>query len=117
MALRKRLFCNAKPTLLPCKTAAFGMQNSRFCNALITRWLCSSYACEKYLHFYYLLPSVERVLFAYETRSEGGVGVMEMDNEVSAKTIASDYEFYYKQPYFEQKNKEKLVFYSKFSYL
>ena len=25
LALRKRLFCNAKPTLLPCKTAAFGM--------------------------------------------------------------------------------------------
>ena len=24
-ALRKRLFCAAKPTLLPCKTAAFGM--------------------------------------------------------------------------------------------
>ncbi|ATV28941.1 hypothetical protein CTM63_07225 [Prevotella intermedia] len=24
LALRKRLFCNAKPTLLPCKTAAFG---------------------------------------------------------------------------------------------
>ncbi|APW35330.1 hypothetical protein BWX40_10530 [Prevotella intermedia] len=50
MALRKRLFCNAKPTLLPCKTAAFGMQNNRFCNALITRWLYDSYACEKYLH-------------------------------------------------------------------
>jgi len=25
LALRKRLFCDAKPTLLPCKTAAFGM--------------------------------------------------------------------------------------------
>ena len=37
LALRKRLFCAAKPTLLPCKTAAFGMQNNRFCNALITR--------------------------------------------------------------------------------
>ena len=40
-----------------------------------------------------------------------------MDNEVSAKTTVLGYEFYYKQPYFEQKNKEKLVFYSKFSYL
>ncbi|ATV52077.1 hypothetical protein CTM50_02810 [Prevotella intermedia] len=29
LALRKRLFCNAKPTLLPCKRAAFGMQNNR----------------------------------------------------------------------------------------
>ncbi|PIK21271.1 hypothetical protein CTI18_08080 [Prevotella intermedia] len=37
LALRKRLFCNAKPTLLPCKTAAFGTQNNRFCNTLITR--------------------------------------------------------------------------------
>ena len=50
LALRKRLFCNAKPTLLPCKTAAFGMQNNRFCNVLIIRLLCNSYACEKYLH-------------------------------------------------------------------
>ena len=37
LTLRKRLFCNAKPTLLPCKTAAFAMQNNRFCNALIER--------------------------------------------------------------------------------
>ncbi|APW32714.1 hypothetical protein BWX39_02735 [Prevotella intermedia ATCC 25611 = DSM 20706] len=54
MALRKRLFCNAKPTLLPCKTAAFGTQNNRFCNTLITKVLCNSYVCEKYLHDYYL---------------------------------------------------------------
>nr|WP_257012833.1 hypothetical protein [Prevotella intermedia] len=39
MALRKWLFCDAKPTLLPCKTAAFGMQNNRFCNVLVTSWL------------------------------------------------------------------------------
>ncbi|BAU18420.1 hypothetical protein PIOMA14_I_1912 [Prevotella intermedia] len=50
LALRKRLFCKVKPTLLPCKTAAFGMQNNRFCNALINRWLRNSCACEKYLH-------------------------------------------------------------------
>ena len=55
LALRKRLFCNAKPTLLPCKTAAFGMQNNRFCNALIHNKLYNSYTCEKYLHIYYLL--------------------------------------------------------------
>ena len=36
LMLRKRLFCDAKPTLLPCKTAAFGMQNNRFYNTLIT---------------------------------------------------------------------------------
>ncbi|PIN28290.1 hypothetical protein CUC04_02045 [Prevotella intermedia] len=35
LALRKRLFCDAKPTLLPCKRAAFGMQNNRFCNTLV----------------------------------------------------------------------------------
>ena len=36
LTLRKRLFYDAKPTLLPCKTAAFGMQNNRFYNTLIT---------------------------------------------------------------------------------
>ena len=51
LALRKRLFCNAKPTLLPCKTAAFGTQNNRFCKALIARWLYDSCACEKYLQY------------------------------------------------------------------
>ena len=39
LTLRKRLFCDAKPTLLPCKTAAFGTQNNRFCNTLISSWL------------------------------------------------------------------------------
>ena len=37
LALRKWLFCIAKPTLLPCKRAAFGMQNNRFCNTLKAR--------------------------------------------------------------------------------
>ncbi|PDP60664.1 hypothetical protein CLI71_04130 [Prevotella intermedia] len=55
MALRKRLFCDPKPTLLPCKTAAFGMQNNRFCNTLITRRLHKRYSCEKYLHSYCLI--------------------------------------------------------------
>ena len=55
LALRKRLFCAAKPTLLPCKRAAFGMQNNRFCNTLMMRWLHDSYTCEKYLHLYHLL--------------------------------------------------------------
>ena len=64
LALRKRLFCDAKPTLLPCKTAAFGMQNNRFCNALIIKLLRNSYACEKYLHF-------RRLLFAYKTSCAG----------------------------------------------
>ncbi|PJF01187.1 hypothetical protein CUB97_08100 [Prevotella intermedia] len=50
MALRKRLFCSAKPTLLPCKTAAFGTQNNRFCNALIESRLRNRCTCEKCLH-------------------------------------------------------------------
>ena len=37
LALRKRLFCDAKQPLLPCKTYAFGTQNNRFYNALIIR--------------------------------------------------------------------------------
>ena len=49
LTLRKRLFCSAKPTLLPCKTATFGMQNNRFCKAVINRRLCDIYICEKYL--------------------------------------------------------------------
>ncbi|ATV26684.1 hypothetical protein CTM62_08115 [Prevotella intermedia] len=55
LALRKRLFCVAKPTLLPCKTAAFGMQNNRFCNALIYSWLGNKYVYEKYLQCYDVL--------------------------------------------------------------
>ena len=55
LTLRKRLFCVAEPTLLQRKTAAFGMQNNRFCNTLMYRVLYDNYACEKYLHSYYLL--------------------------------------------------------------
>ena len=51
LALRKRLFCAAKPTLLLCKRAAFGTQNNRFCKALIYSLLRNSFACEKCLHF------------------------------------------------------------------
>ena len=67
LTLRKRLFCNAKPTLLPCKTAAFAMQNNRFCNALITSKLHNSCACEKYLHFYCLIPvqKTRKILSVY----------------------------------------------------
>ena len=63
LALRKRLFCNAKPTLLPCKTAAFGTQNNRFCNALIINGLRDSYACEKYLQLFLSLSD-------YKTRNK-----------------------------------------------
>ena len=56
LTLRKRLFCDAKPTLLPCKTAAFGMQNNRFYNALKIKALHNKYACEKYLQTYDLFP-------------------------------------------------------------
>ena len=47
--------------ILPCKTYAFGMQNNRFCNTLITRLLDNSCACEKYLHLY-------RFIFTYIIR-------------------------------------------------
>jgi len=57
MALQKQLFRDAKPTLLPCKTAAFGMQNNRFCKMLITRWLHDSCACNKSLHIFRLFPA------------------------------------------------------------
>ncbi|PIN27907.1 hypothetical protein CUC04_10145 [Prevotella intermedia] len=56
MTLRKRLFCDAKEPLLPCKTYAFATQNNRFCNALITRKLNNRYACENVLHVFILFP-------------------------------------------------------------
>ena len=52
LALRKRLFDNAKQPLLPCKTYAFGMRNNRFCKALIASELYKSFAHEKYLQLY-----------------------------------------------------------------
>ena len=52
LALRKRLFCDAKQPLLPCKTYAFGTQKRRFYNALIASKLCKTLACEKYLRNY-----------------------------------------------------------------
>ncbi len=54
LALRKRLFCNAKLTLLPCKTAAFGIRNNRFCNALIASVLRKSFRLNNFLQFYEL---------------------------------------------------------------
>ncbi|ATV28326.1 hypothetical protein CTM63_03765 [Prevotella intermedia] len=52
-ALRKRLFCDAKPTLLPCKTATLGMQNNRFYKSLTTSELNNRYSCEIFLQLYY----------------------------------------------------------------
>nr|WP_273412875.1 hypothetical protein [Prevotella aurantiaca] len=61
--MRKRLFCDVKPTLLPCKTAAFGMQNNRFCKTLIISLLYNRYCYEKYLHHYCpFLPIVIRCI-------------------------------------------------------
>ncbi|ATV33870.1 hypothetical protein CUC00_00855 [Prevotella intermedia] len=53
--MRKRLFCDAKPTLLPCKTATFGMQNNRFYKSLTTSELSNRYSCEIFLQLYYLI--------------------------------------------------------------
>ena len=63
LALRKRLFFMAKPTLLPCKTTSFGTQSNRFCNALIINGLRDSYACEKYLQLFLSLSD-------YKTRNK-----------------------------------------------
>ena len=57
LTLRKRLFCDAKPTLLPCKTAAFGTQNNRFCKALIMKKLHNRYTYEKCLHIFLLFAT------------------------------------------------------------
>ena len=54
--------CVIKPTLLPCKTAAFGTQNNRFYNTLITNELHKSYTREKLLHIY-------RLFSAYKTKN------------------------------------------------
>ena len=55
LALRKRLFCDAKPTLLACKTATFGMQNNRFYKSLTTSELNNRYSCEIFLQLYHLI--------------------------------------------------------------
>ncbi|RQE05753.1 hypothetical protein D2S45_04300 [Prevotella intermedia] len=55
LTLRKRRFCTPKAALLPCKTAAFRMQNNMFCNTLINNRLNKRHRCEKYLHLYSLL--------------------------------------------------------------
>ncbi|PJI28348.1 hypothetical protein CTM58_00325 [Prevotella intermedia] len=57
MTLQKRRFCDAKEPLLPCKTYAFGTQNNRFCNTLITSELSKRCFFEKYLHLYSLLST------------------------------------------------------------
>ncbi len=64
LALRNRRFCDVKPTVLPCKTAAFATQNNRYCNALTMRWLGDRYCYEKYLRFYWLFS----VLFSFLER-------------------------------------------------
>ncbi len=74
LALRKRLFCNAKPTLLPRKTAAFGTQNNRFCKALIMNKLHNRYACEKYLHTFLLFATyIIRCVAAFEVSADSSL--------------------------------------------
>ncbi|PDP67665.1 hypothetical protein CLI70_09935 [Prevotella intermedia] len=51
LALRKRLFCIAKPTLLPCKTAAFRTQNNRFYKALTINELTNRCPCESFFTY------------------------------------------------------------------
>ena len=51
LTLRKRRFYRPKAALLPCKRAAFGTQNNRFCNALIDNLLDDRYSLEESLHY------------------------------------------------------------------
>ena len=84
LALRKRLFCNVKHTLLPCKTAAFGMQNNRFCKALIYRPLRNSYTCEKYLHYFYPFPTY---ITRYANEAEEGAKAMLHPSKLSVSRM------------------------------
>ena len=54
LALRKRLFCTVKAAVLRCKTAAFGMQNNRCYNTLITRMLGKIYRLKNICTSFYL---------------------------------------------------------------
>ena len=56
LTLRKRRFYRPKAALLPCKRAAFGMQNNRFCNALIDNLLDDRYSLEESLHYLCSFP-------------------------------------------------------------
>ena len=74
LALRKRLFCNAKPTLLPCKTAAFGTQNNRFYKALIMNKLHNRYAYEKSLYTFLLFSTyIIRYIGAIEVSADNSL--------------------------------------------
>ncbi|PDP58882.1 hypothetical protein CLI70_05805 [Prevotella intermedia] len=66
-ALQKRLFYNAKPTLLPCKRAAFGMRKHSFHNALIDSELYDVCTSEKYLHFISRFDLLSKLLASIET--------------------------------------------------
>ena len=74
LALRKRLFCIAKPTLLPCKRAAFGTQNNRFYNPLIMNKLRNRWTCEKYLHtLRSFLTYIIRYIVAFEVSTDNSL--------------------------------------------
>ena len=68
LALRKRLFCDAKQPLLPCKTYAFRTQNNRFYKTLIHSWLCQTFAYKISLHIFacfFLNSRIANVLYGY----------------------------------------------------
>ena len=56
LTLRKRRFYRPKAALLPCKRAAFGMQNNRFCNTLTKSLLGGRYSLEESLHYLCSFP-------------------------------------------------------------
>ncbi|PIK17939.1 hypothetical protein CTM45_06860 [Prevotella intermedia] len=56
LTLRKRRFYRPKAALLPCKRAAFGMQNNRFCNTLTKSLLGGRCSLEESLHYLCSFP-------------------------------------------------------------
>ena len=71
---RKQLFYDAKPTLLPCKTAAFGTQNNRFCKALIMKKLHYRHTCEKCLHIFLLFATyIIRCIATFEVSADNSL--------------------------------------------
>ena len=56
LTLRKRRFYRPKAALLPCKRAAFGMQNNRFCNTLTKSLLGGRCSLGESLHYLCSFP-------------------------------------------------------------
>ena len=59
-------------SFLRCESGSFAMQNNRFCNVLIIKWLGGRCGCEKYLHYYgFLFAYIIRCVRETEQRLKG----------------------------------------------